>query len=126
MAIQRKIDPLPPGRYWITIQGQAKQAEFDRWLFSQSGAVKVEVCSLDDGSPSTEFVIFRVPEGQKPFFPPGVFGLPSTAPEGVRTLDDVLHAPAPEPSFELPSAGNLFDGMSLGLLALGAFLLLRK
>lgn len=125
----REVSPIPPGRYWICVLGKAKQAAFDDWIRDMRGAVQVESTSLNDEEPSTEFVIFNVPEGRYPFLNAWDFGYPNTAPAWVTQLTDVEQRPDPEPDPAwnpggwLPSL-NLDSKVILALLA--AFLLMKR
>lgn len=123
----REVSPIPPGRYWICVLGKEKQADFASWVQDMRGAVQIESASLNDEEPSTEFVIFRVPDGRYPFLNSWEFGFPNTAPAWVTSLQDVEKTVEPEPDplwggFKLPSLG--ID--SKLILAALAFLLLAK
>ena len=60
--MQRQVSPIPPGRYWIFVNGPGNIADFDDWLRDMAGAVRVETTSLDRrGSASAQFIIFNVP-----------------------------------------------------------------
>jgi hypothetical protein len=86
----RDVSPIPPGRYWITIQGAGLIRDFDTWLREMRGAVRVQTSSLDQSGPQPlAFVIFNVPEGRAPFLNAQQFGFPNTAPPEVTSFDDV-------------------------------------
>lgn len=128
----REVSPIPPGRYWICVLGRDKQAAFDSWIADMRGAIQVEATSLNDAVPSTEFVIFNVPEGRFPFLNAWEFGYPNTAPPEIKTLEDVEHAPRePDPLSTPPGdwmqslVPNL-DGSAALLVILGLILLLKS
>jgi hypothetical protein len=95
MALQREVSPIPPGRYWILVEGR-DIPDFDDWLRDMHGAARVEVASLDQGSDlnrgvtASQFIIFRVPEGRMPFLNAHQFGFPSFAPPNITSRDDVI------------------------------------
>jgi hypothetical protein len=93
MALQREVSPIPPGRYWILVEALDIR-DFDAWLRDMHGAVQVEASSLDNAHPlrgdTSEFVIFRVPEGRMPFLNPHQFGFPSFAPPNITSRGDVI------------------------------------
>jgi hypothetical protein len=128
----REVSPIPPGRYWICVLGRDKQAAFDSWIADMRGAIQVEATSLNDAVPSTEFVIFRVPEGRSPFMNAWEFGYPNTAPPEITSLEDVekaQHEPDPlsqAPGDWLSSVVPNLDGSSALLLILGLILLLKS
>jgi hypothetical protein len=91
--IQRQVSPIPPGRYWLIIEGGANMADFNAWLRDMHGAAVVETSSLDQStSPPNEFVIFRVPEGRMPFLNAPQFGFPSFAGPEVTSRQDVIQS----------------------------------
>lgn len=91
MALQRQVEPIPPGRYWILVESRDIR-DFDDWLRDMHGAARVEVAELDTtpGQPAHQFIIFRVPEGRMPFLNPHQFGYPSFAPASVTSKQDVV------------------------------------
>ena len=92
--IVRQVSPIPPGRYWITIQGKGQIADFDRWLREMQGAAVVQNSELDQsGSRPVAFVVFEVPPGRMPFLNAEEFGFPNTAPAGVTSRQDVEQSP---------------------------------
>lgn len=130
MAMVREVSPIPPGRYWICVLGREKQRDFDGWIRDMRGAVQVESSSMNDQVPSTEFVIFRVPEGRSPFLDASYFGFPNTAGPEVTSLEDVEQGPPPPPD-PLSQAGSWFpkfdlDPKTVLLLVLALVLMLRK
>lgn len=91
---QRQVSPIPPGRYWIFVNGRENIADFDKWIREMEGAVVVEAAELDqEMSPPSQFIVFRVPEGRSPFLNAAQFGFPSFAPDGFVTSQDVTSAP---------------------------------
>lgn len=129
--MQRQVSPIPPGRYWICVLGATKQGEFDQWIRDMRGAVVVETASLNDQEPSTQFVIFRVPEGRAPFLDSQYFGFPNFAADNVHSLEDVEQSPyadVPEP-FSAAQASEWLpnlSGMGTIVLLVCAALLLGK
>ena len=89
--LQRQVEPIPPGRYWIWLESPDIR-DFDDWLRDMHGAVRIEVAELDTtaGQPANQFLIFNVPEGRMPFLNPHQFGFPSFAPPNIRSSQDVL------------------------------------
>lgn len=130
MAMQRQVSPIPPGRYWICILGADKQRAFNDWLRDMRGAVVVESTSLNDQVPSTEFVIFRVPEGRSPFLDAWQFGYPNVAAPNVHTIEDAEQAPVEPNPLEQPGFGSgwlpTIDGAGTLLLILALVLLSRR
>ena len=108
MALQRKVDPIPPGRYWINVIGAPNIRDFIEWVADMSGAVVEETTELDNtetplervlaggSNPSRLFVIFRVPEGRAPFLNAIQFGFPSKAPKEISSESDTVDRPEPE------------------------------
>jgi hypothetical protein len=92
--IQREVSPIPPGRYWILVNGPANIADFDQWLRDMAGAARVETTSLlQRGAQSSQFVIFNVPEGRAPFLSALQFGFPNFAGPEIRSAQDVTDRP---------------------------------
>lgn len=124
----REVSPIPPGRYWICVLGTDKQRAFDDWIRDMRGAVQVEATSLNDEDPSTEFVIFRVPQDRSPFLNAWEFGYPNTAPPEVTSLEDVEQRPEPTPD-PLWNPGSWLpniDGGTITLALLALFLLSKR
>ncbi len=103
--MQRQVSPIPPGRYWILVNGPANIADFDNWLRDMAGAARVEATSLGKrGSASVQFIIFRVPEGRAPFLNAEQFGFPNFAGPEIQSVQDVIDRPdeQPDPLDRLP------------------------
>ena len=128
MAIVREVSPIPPGRYWICVLGKEKQAAFDDWVRDMRGAEQIETTSLNDEDPSTEFVIFNVPDGRSPFLNAWDFGYPNTAPPDVTSLEDVEKTvpPTPDPLSNPGAWLPDIDGKAIALIALALFLMSRR
>jgi hypothetical protein len=94
MALQREVSPIPPGRYWIIVNGPSI-ADFDAWLRDMRGSVRVETVSLDSSKrgQASQFIIFRVPEGRFPFLNAVQFGFPSFAGPEITSVQDVVQLP---------------------------------
>lgn len=103
--MQREVSPIPPGRYWIFVNGLGNIADFDAWVRDMQGAVRVETSSLDKrGSASAAFVIFNVPANRAPFLNAAQFGFPNIAGPEVTSVQDVVQRPDPvmDPIDRLP------------------------
>jgi hypothetical protein len=88
---QREVSPIPPGRYWLIINGGGNMRDFNDWLRDMHGAAVVETSSLDQSvSPPSQFVIFHVPPGRMPFLNAPQFGFPNFAPPEVTSVQDVI------------------------------------
>jgi hypothetical protein len=95
--MQRQVSPIPPGRYWILVNGPDNIRDFDAWLRDMAGAARVETTSLGKrGSASVEFVIFNVPEGRAPFLNAEQFGFPNFAGPEITSVQDVIDRPDEE------------------------------
>ena len=95
--MQREVSPIPPGRYWIFVNGPANIADFDAWIRDMQGGVRVETASLDKrGSASSAFIIFRVPDGRFPFLNAAQFGFPNFAGPEITSAQDAVQRPDPE------------------------------
>jgi hypothetical protein len=98
MALQRQVSPIPPGRYWILVNGPGNIADFDNWLRDMAGAARVETTSLARrGSASAQFIIFRVPDGRAPFLNAEQFGFPNVAGPEIQSVQDVIDRPDEQP-----------------------------
>lgn len=112
MTLQRKVDPIPPGRYWMNVIGRDNIQDFLAWVQDMGPSVNVETTSLDDTAtpveeflaggqnPSRLFVIFTVPEGRAPFLDSRTFGFPSHAPSGIQDESDTVQRPDVESGTE--------------------------
>lgn len=91
MGLQREVSPIPPGRYWILVEGRDIR-DFDDWLRDMHGAARVEAASLDATTrgQASQFIIFNVPEGRMPFLNAFQFGFPSFAPPNITNRQDVI------------------------------------
>lgn len=121
MSQERHTNPLPKGRYWITVLGD-NIPDFDAWLLDMHNAVKVETSELDvESHPPSEFIIFRV-VSDAAFLNAEQFGFPEKAPSSVKTRDDAEKAPVvDEPGTEdllkyLKTAGKVAAGLFLAKL----------
>lgn len=96
--MQRQVSPIPPGRYWILVNGPDAIRDFDAWLRDMAGAARVETTSLGKrGSASVEFIIFNVPEGRAPFLNAEQFGFPNFAGPEITNVQDVIDRPDEQP-----------------------------
>jgi len=89
--MQRQVSPIPPGRYWVTVNKPGNIADFDAWVRDMAGAVRVE--SSQGLAGPAQFVIFVVPEGRAPFFNVAQFGYPNFAGPEVHSVQDVEQSP---------------------------------
>jgi hypothetical protein len=123
MALQRKTEPMPEGRYWIdlfeplAVGRPDARASFDRWTSGPAkGKVRVETIEefpRDGDTKARRFVIFRVlePVGG---FPSKDVGFPEIIKLGkeqppiekspVKTSEDTVHDQSDEE--EEPGAGS--------------------
>lgn len=118
MTIERR-NPLPVGRYWVDVIGDDAIRKFDGWLVQHSFTVHVEKTQHDDGSilmgrPPSNWVLFSVESPTKWEGP----GLPTVASPDVRSKDDTVQKPPPEPD-PLSSFSDFFSGGAGPLIALG-------
>lgn len=117
----REVSPIPPGRYWLVVLGPENQEDFAHWVRDMAGAVRIEASQLDTRrKPSTEFVVFNVPEGRAPFLNAAQFGFPTTAPPEVTTLQDVEQSPTVPGTLDNIEEGfkTIGRGVELGTAAL--------
>lgn len=108
MTLQRKVSPIPPGRYWMNVIGSENIRDFSAWVTDMGGGVVVETTSVDNtetplesvlsggSSPTRLFVIFNVPEGKSPFLDARTFGFPSLAPKEIQNEQDTGSRPEPQ------------------------------
>lgn len=98
-----RTEPLPVGRYWIDVfvEPFANRSIWDVWLQNalMTDSVHVEVTEhrpADSGGPARDFFIFRV---KKPlgWMIAEYVGWPNTAPSGIKSSDDTVQKPPPEP-----------------------------
>lgn len=116
----REVSPLPPGRYWLMVNGPANIHDFDQWVRDMAGSVRVE--SSEGGAGDRLFVIFNVPQGRFPFLNAAQFGFPNTAPASVKSSQDVEQVPEPvNPSLSDLAFGSI--GSPLILLVVAVLLL---
>ena len=128
-------NPLPVGRYWVLLIGDAPNKAFDRWLgiFTKPGWVKLETTEQISTDPLQQFHIFSVVRPPTQDFDPLVIwdaktlGFPSEAPASVQSHADVEQAPTPESDGGF-NFGSLFEGLSgfSGLALLVGLYLLSK
>jgi len=104
MAVER-TNPLPAGRYWVTVIGAAKIRAFDSWLRHYRDdlmAVKVLSTSLDSGGwqrQPSQFIAFEVTrDGVADWQGPG---LPTIVPAGAPVPSRSSTVRRPDP----PSSG---------------------
>lgn len=131
--MQREVSPIPPGRYWIMVNGPGNIADFDAWLADMRGGARVETASLDRrGSASSAFIIFVVPPDRAPFLNAQQFGFPNFAGPEVTSAQDVVQRPAPEkdPLDRIPdpldAAKNLAGKAEMAFLLVLVLLALKR
>lgn len=135
MAVERR-NPLPVGRYWIdVIDTRARpglRLRFAEWLGGNRSSVRVvrreQFGGLLTGAPR-DWYLFEV---MSPVTWPATagFGYPSiarsetapTAPE-VRQASDTAQMPPPEPSMGQRLTDLMSGASTLGVIALGIYLL---
>lgn len=93
-AIQRQVNPLPEGRYWIDIFGAAKRTAFLEWRAKHKDSVRVRGTEENAGPPLHAWFLFVVDHPVP--FPPGL-GYPTIADASVKSKDDTVQRPDPEP-----------------------------
>lgn len=122
MAQERQTNPIPKGRYWITVldNPEGNISDFDQWLKDTAGSVDVESSELDaESKPVSEFIIFRV-TGPGAFFNAEQFGFPEKAPANIKHRDDVEQSP----DVEEPGVADLLQfAKTAGKVAAGLVLL---
>ena len=112
-SLERR-NPLPPGRYWITIDPK-HFAAFIEWKKS-SALIRVEASEAHTEPEPFEFNVFRVlAPGLVPW--PTEFGFPSIAGEKVQSFGDVISAPVIEEPDPKAVADKLIDLAKVGLFA---------
>lgn len=120
MAVERR-NPLPPGRYWVTLEPLDFDA-FAEWKDSTK-RVRLEASELHDaegGRPAFEFDVFRVVDGPVAY-PFEKFGAPNIAGEEINSFSDVVQAP----DVHEPTAGELVEKIeNVGKFALAGAALL--
>jgi hypothetical protein len=118
---------IPPGRYWIDVF-EPKWSAWSAYQRSWPGVLQVESTQrfqANAGGPARDFLIFKV---IAPLVWDAVaFGYPTIAASSVKSSEDTVQRPAPEPSFienlnPLASAESALTGglFWLGALGLGA------
>ena len=122
MALERNVNPLPQGRYWITVldQPEGQISDFDDWLQSAPSSIKVESSEFDQESdPKSEFIIFRI-TGPAAVFDAARFGFPNKAPATIKHREDAEQAP----DVEEPGVADLLQfAKTAGKVAAGLVLL---
>lgn len=119
VPVERR-NPLPPGRYWVTLEPLNWEA-FNEWKGSSS-RIKLEASELHDEDEQRrfEFDVFRVVGGPVAY-PFEQFGAPNIAGEDVHSFDDVVQAP----DVHEPTAGELVEKIeNVGKFALAGAALL--
>ena len=132
--LERNLDPLPVGIYWIAVQEQ-KFPAFDAWVqtspfvhFLKAEAERTIPGLGVPGSGVAPFawILFEV---EHPSNMPHHFGFPTVAPKGRDTvrLDTIDEDPDPSSIWDeipLDLSRDIKIGLSGGALALGVALLL--
>jgi len=104
-------NPLPPGRYWITI-GPNDTDAFNEWKDSTK-RIRLEATEAHfDDSPPFEFHVFRIVEPGDVVWPQQ-FGFPSVAKESVTSFNEVVRAP----EIDTPGVTDVLEN----LITLGKF-----
>jgi hypothetical protein len=137
MTTQEKRNPLPPGRYWLTVISQAGESKLDAffaWARANPSRVTVEKSEpAGGGTNNGAFVIFRV--NTLPLrFDQAQFGFPNVAGPEIQTASDTVERP-PVPG-AADALGDIFGGLARALdafdprakvvVALGVFYLLTR
>lgn len=138
---QERRNPLPPGRYWITVisTGGSQLDNFRQWAASNPKRVKIEKTEpAGDGARNGAFFIFSI-TALPTTFDQRQFGFPNIAgPEIQSSADTVSRPPVPTPgSVATDALGDIFGGITRALDAFdprvkvvlvigGLYLLTRK
>jgi hypothetical protein len=97
-VIERR-QPLPPGRYWITVtssdSGPDRMTHFLQWTAANAQTVIVDKTEPLGGNVNGVFCIFTVL--QKTSFDQKQFGYPNVAGPEINTSDDTVQRP-PKPT----------------------------
>jgi hypothetical protein len=129
-VIERR-QPLPPGRYWITVTSSDsapdRMTHFLQWTAANAQTVIVDKTEPMGGGVNGIFCIFTVL--QKTTWDAKQFGFPNVAGPEIQTSDDTVQRP------QKPTAGGMISDLlgdlfstPVGKLALigGLFFLLGK
>lgn len=126
MPLERNLDPLPVGIYWIAVS-LTSGPSFDAWVRTNP-FIKVLKSEQEDPGPITGTAAFTwiLFEAEHPTNMPHHFGFPNIAEKGRETeREDTIDEPPPEPGIleELPTIPDIKIGLSVGAVALGLALL---
>lgn len=128
MTLQREVNPLPAGRYWLDVFEQPEGQTADFLEFAQGGLVSVEATeefAPDGATPKRTFFIFRVKEPGAAF-DAARFGFPNIAPESIKNSSDTALIPDVDP---VPAGAALKVALAVGAVVLvvgGLYLLATK
>lgn len=116
-------NPLPPGRYWVTIGPNDTEA-FDEWKDSTK-RIRLEATEAHSSeNPPFGFHVFRITEPGDVAWPVA-FGFPSIAKEGVTSFSQVVRAPEIDEPKITDLAQQLVDFGKLVLAAAGVVALVK-
>lgn len=114
---------IPPGRYWLDVVSQHRQA-FDDWK-KDKPEVHVET-SEEDTDTNMLSVIFTIPAMANNyglsgvFFPTQVLGFPTIAPPNVKSKADTIQRPDPTTSADVLAEMAAAMGKAAGAAGKGA------
>jgi hypothetical protein len=117
LTLQREVNPLPAGRYWLDVFEQPEGQTADFLEFAQGGLVSVESSeefAADGTTPKRTFFIFRV-KAPGAVFDAQRFGFPNIAPEGIKNSADTALVPDVDP---LPAGSALKVALVVGAVVL--------
>lgn len=95
MTLQREVNPLPPGRYWLDVFEQPEGQTEEFLEFTRGGLVDVESTEefpADGTTPRRTFFLFRVKEPGA-VFNAEKFGFPNIAPDNIKSSADTALVP---------------------------------
>ncbi len=104
VGVLERRNPVPTGRYWISVIGNPAIDKLDAWLVEHKDSVRLTASEFDPGEAGAfanpvpqQFVIFQL---LKPTPLNGLPVYPNVATPDVQTLADTVQRPEPE---EMPS-----------------------
>jgi hypothetical protein len=121
-SLERR-NPLPPGRYWVTIEPINFEA-FNEWKGSTK-RIRLEASEAHEGDKPFEFNVFRILEPGEVAWPMEKFGAPSVAAEGVTSFSEVVRAPDIEEPDPRELVQQLIDLGKFALVGAGLIALVR-
>jgi hypothetical protein len=113
VGVVERRQPLPPGRYWITVSSSPsapdRMTHFLQWTAANAQTVIVDKTEPMGGGVNGLFCIFTVL--QKTAWDAKQFGFPNVAGPDVQTSDDTVQRPPK------PTAGGMISDVLADLFA---------